>query len=141
MLEISPARYLDESELAFEYYKATGPGGQNINKVSSGVRLRFNVQRTEFLDAKEKERLRKMSAHRLTEDGNLLIEAHRYRTQFQNRTDAVKRLVSLLNSAIRIPKARIKSHLSLSARVTRTNEKKKQGMKKRLRKIILDDWE
>lgn len=141
MLEISPARFLDESELIFEYFKANGPGGQNINKVSSGVRLRFNVQRTVFLDGKEKERLRKISPHRFTEEGNLLIESHKYRTQFQNKTDAVNRLVSLLNAAIRIPKTRIKSHLNRSTRVARTNEKKKHSLKKNLRKYTQDDCE
>jgi len=140
-LEITPDRFFDETELTFEYIKATGPGGQNINKVSSAVRLRYNFIKSEFLNTKEKDRLRKIAAHRVTEDGYLLIEAHRFRTQIQNRADVINRFVSLINTAIRFPRIRIRTHPSRIARATRQIEKKKHGTIKRLRSNIPNDWE
>lgn len=141
MIRISPDLFLDESELSFEFIKASGPGGQNINKVSSAVRLRFNVQRNSVLNYEEKERLIKISGSRLTDGGDLIIEARKYRTQERNRLDAINRLILLINLAQKIPKIRIKTHPSKTAKAIRVNHKKRRGAVKNIRKMIIDDWE
>jgi len=141
MIEINPTLFLDESELSFEFIKASGPGGQNINKVSSAVRLRFNIQRTEILNLVEKERFILLAGNRITDDGDLIIEARSYRSQERNRQDALKRFIGLVRSSLLIPKARIKTHPSKSVRGARTNSKKKHGMLKYTRRKIPEDWE
>ena len=140
MIEINSDLFLDESELSFEFLKSSGPGGQNINKVSSAVRLRFNIQKTAILNPDEKDRLCKLAGNRRTNENELIIEARRYRSQEQNRFDAIKRLVALINSALIIPKTRIKTRPSKSAQVKRTNEKKKRGELKNTRRNNPDDW-
>jgi ribosome-associated protein len=141
MIEISPFRFLDESEITFEYLKASGPGGQNINKVSSAVRLRFNIHKTSTLNPEEKLRLSRLAGNRLTTDGLLIIEARRFRSQDQNRLDAIQRLVHLINSAIKSPKMRIRTRPSRTARASRTLEKKKRGDLKKTRRYNPDEWE
>lgn len=141
MIKISPDRYLDDSDLSFEYIKASGPGGQNINKVSSAVRLRFNVKRNSILNYEEKERLIKIAGSRMTDDGDLIIEARKYRTQERNRLDAINRFILLINLALIIPKTRIKTRPSKSAKAIRVNYKKKRGAVKKIRKMIFDEWE
>jgi ribosome-associated protein len=141
MIRISPDRYIDDRDLSFEYIKASGPGGQNINKVSSAVRLRFDVQRNSVLNYEEKERLIKIAGSRMTDDGDLIIEARKYRTQERNRLDAINRLILLINLALIIPKTRIKTRPSKTAKAIRVNHKKKRGVVKNIRKMIIDDWE
>jgi ribosome-associated protein len=140
MIQITTSRQLDENEIYFEYLKSSGPGGQNINKVSSAVRLRFDIHSTSFLSAEEKIRLFRIGGKRLTDDGVLIIEAKNYRTQEKNRKDATRRLINLLSAAIDIPKTRLKTRPSLRARATRRLDKKKRGELKRIRKFTLDDW-
>ena len=140
MIQISPSRYLDENEFSIEFFKASGPGGQNINKVSTAVRLRFHIQSSSCLRSDEKIRLSKLAGNRLTDEGFLIIEAKNFRTQDKNRLDATQRLVYLLKAAITIPKARIKTKPSRGAKASRTNEKKKRGELKRNRRYIPDDW-
>jgi len=140
MIQISPSRSLDENEISIEYLKASGPGGQNINKVSTAVRLRIHIQSTTFLSSDEKLRLIKLAGNRLTDDGVLLIEAKKFRTQEKNRLDAIQRLIYLFKAAIIIPKKRIKTQPSRRAKATRTLEKIKRGEVKRNRRYIPDDW-
>jgi ribosome-associated protein len=140
MIQISSSRYLDENEISIEYFKASGPGGQNINKVSTAVRLRIHIQSSPSLSIDEKQRLSRLSGKRLTDDGFLIIEAKSFRTQEQNRLDATHRLIHLFKTAIIIPKTRIKTQPSRRARATRTVEKKKRGEVKRNRRYIPDDW-
>ncbi|MFZ3078869.1 MAG: alternative ribosome rescue aminoacyl-tRNA hydrolase ArfB, partial [Bellilinea sp.] len=106
MIEITSTLFLDESELQFDFIRASGPGGQNVNKVSSAVQLRFDAVKSPSLPAEVKERLIKLAASRMTEDGVLIIEAKRYRSQEKNRTDAVQRLVTLIQKAAEPPKKR-----------------------------------
>lgn len=140
MIQITPLRNLNEIELDIEYFKASGPGGQNINKVATAARLRFHIFSTASLSSDEKIRLIKLAGNRVTEEGFLIIEAKRFRTQEENRHDAIQRLLYLLKSAIVIPKKRIRTQPSLRARAARTIDKKKRGEIKKNRRIIPDDW-
>ncbi len=96
MLEVTPDVKIDESEIEINFIRASGPGGQNVNKVSSAAQLRWDVRATPALNAEVKARLVKLAGGRVTEDGILIIEAKRYRTQEQNRLDAIARLGHLL---------------------------------------------
>ena len=140
MVQILPFRSIDEDSLSIEYFKASGPGGQNINKVATAVRIRFDFQSTSSLSTDEKKRLINLAGNRITDDGFLIIEAKRYRTQEKNRLDGIQRLTNLLRAAIAIPKSRIKTKPSKSARALRTNEKKRRGEIKKNRRFIPEDW-
>ena len=134
MIKITPNIELDESELSFSFVRASGPGGQNVNKVSSAVELRFDVARCLSLPDALKERLKKRAGRRLTEDGLLLIAAQRFRTQGLNRKDALERLVGLLQSAAIEPKIRKATRPSRSAREKRLQIKRQDSLIKQTRR-------
>jgi ribosome-associated protein len=141
MIEFSQSRFINDSDLSFEYIKSSGPGGQNINKTSTAVRLRFNLMATTSLDPEEKIRLIKIAGKRFIEDGYLVIFARRFRSQEQNRVDAIRRLITLMNSAIVEPKTRIITKPSSTARLKRSLEKKKMGALKKNRHFNPEEWE
>lgn len=141
MIEITSSLKIDESEIQFDFIRATGPGGQNVNKVATSVQLRFNVKNSPSLPADVRERLIKLSGSRITEDGVLLIEAKRYRTQEQNRLDAMRRLMALIQKALEKPKVRKATRPSMTARAARVGAKKKHGEIKRTRRFKPEDWE
>ena len=124
MIEISSALKIDENELHFTYIRASGPGGQNVNKVATSVQLRFAVLASTSLPEDVKERLIKLGGSRMTEDGILIIEAKRYRTQEQNRSDAIQRLTTLIYKASQAPVARHATRPSHASQVkkSRTEE-------------------
>lgn len=141
MIEISPTLKLDESELQFDFIRSAGPGGQNVNKVSTACQLRWDVRATSVLLPEVKERLIKLAGSRVTEDGVLIIEARRYRTQEQNRLDAIQRLIALVQKALEAPKPRKKTRPSVTSSAARVNEKKRRGAVKRTRRYNPADWE
>lgn len=141
MLEITPTLKLDEKELAFDFIRSSGPGGQNVNKVSSAVQLRFEVANSPSLPSEVKQRLIKLAGKRITEDGVLLIEANRYRGQEQNRLDAIQRLVILIQKAAVPPKNRKATRPSVTSKAARVGDKKMRGEIKKLRRFNPDDWE
>ena len=141
MISISSTLSIDESELHFDFIRSAGPGGQNVNKVATAVQLRFDVANTPSLPAEVKERLVKLAGSRMTEEGVLLIEAKRYRTQEQNRYDATQRLISLVQNALVKPKQRKATRPSVTARAARLADKKKRGETKRIRRYNPDEWE
>jgi ribosome-associated protein len=134
MIEITPDVYLDENELHYEFMRASGPGGQNVNKVATAVQLRFDVQGSPSLPEAVKPRLAKLAGKRMKADGSLLIEAKRYRTQEQNRQDAEQRLIKLIQRALEKPKPRKHTRPSAAAREKRLAEKKRRSDLKRSRK-------
>jgi len=138
MIQITPSLQLDERELRFEYIRASGPGGQNINKVATAVQLRFNV-RDSSLPETIKTRLAKVAAKRISKEGTLIIEAKRFRTQEQNRQDATKRFVVLLRKASEESKPRKKTKPTKASKEKRLTAKKHlSGIKKIRRNEIFD---
>jgi ribosome-associated protein len=136
MLQVTPKLLIPRSELNITFIRASGPGGQNVNKVSSAVQLRFNIWASRSLADDVKSRLGKLAGKKLNQSGELIIEAKRYRVQEMNRVDAEKRLVSLIRKAIVQPKKRRASHPTLASTKRRIESKVHKGMVKKLRNSI-----
>lgn len=135
MLKITSTFAVDEKELTCEFVRASGPGGQNVNKVATAVQLRFDVLHSPSLAKELKERLTKLAGSRMTRDGILVIEAKRYRTQERNRQEAVERLVALIQKALATPKKRRPARPSAAAKAKRFDAKKRRGTIKQLRRV------
>jgi ribosome-associated protein len=125
---------IDENELDFEYMRASGPGGQNVNKVSTAVRLRFDVRGTAALPEDVRERLMRLAGRRLGDDGFLSIHAQRSRTQESNRSDAVERLVALIERACERPRLRRATRPTAASRERRLTAKRRRGQTKESRR-------
>ena len=141
MIAITPSLALDESEIQLEFVRAAGPGGQNVNKVATAVQLRFDVRRSPSLPAEVRARLVKLAGRRVSEDGVLVITARRYRSQERTRSDAVQRLVKMIQKAATRPRVRKATRVSFSARAARVDDKKRRGEIKRRRRRHPEDWE
>ncbi|HLF72982.1 MAG TPA: alternative ribosome rescue aminoacyl-tRNA hydrolase ArfB [Anaerolineales bacterium] len=126
MLEITPSIKIDERELQLEFTRASGPGGQNVNKVASAVQLRFDVANSS-LPEQVKTRLIQLAGQRITTEGVLLIEAKRFRTQEQNREDAIQRFAQLVRRAAARPKLRKRTKPTQASREKRLKAKKERG--------------
>ena len=136
MISITPDIVIHEKELTFEFVRSSGPGGQNVNKVSTAVLLRFDVRASDQIPFEVKQRLKTLAGKRMTEDGMLIIKASRFRKQEQNRQDAVERLVRLLRAAAVKPKRRIKTRPTKAAKERKLGAKKHRGNLKKLRKKV-----
>src|SRR5512138_2057510 len=126
MIEITSSLSIDENEIQLDFIRSSGPGGQNVNKVASGVQLRYNIVTSTTLPDEVKQRLHSIARNRITQDGVLIIEAKRFRTQEQNREDAVARLVALIYQATEKPKTRRKTRPSAASQAERIEEKKRR---------------
>lgn len=132
-IEVTPEIVLDQSELAFSFARAGGPGGQNVNKVETAVQLRFDVTHSPSLDDPVKRRLKRLAGTRLTKEGVLVIFAKTHRSQERNRQDALARLLRLIAAAAEKPELRVKTRPGLAARQHRIETKVRRGETKRLR--------
>ena len=129
---------IDPTELKFSFIRASGPGGQKVNKTSSGVQLRFNAVRSPSLSPEIKDRLLKLAGSRATVNGEIVIEAARFRTQEANRKDALDRLTRLIRQAAHRPRRRRPTKPTQASRRRRLEAKKQRGQVKRLRRKPID---
>ncbi|MFZ1642011.1 MAG: alternative ribosome rescue aminoacyl-tRNA hydrolase ArfB [Candidatus Contendobacter sp.] len=135
-MNVTPTISIHENELQFQFKLASGPGGQNVNKVATAAELRFDVARSPSLPEPVRARLLALAGSRVTQDGELLITARRFRSQERNRQDAIDRLVALIQKAATPPKPRIKTKPSRAAKRRRMDEKRRIGEKKQTRRPV-----
>ncbi len=138
MIRITPTISIDDDELSESFVRSSGPGGQNVNKVSTAVELRFDVGKSPSLPEPVKVRLVRLAGYRMTKDGVLIIQAERFRTQDANRKDARDRLVELIQAATVVPKKRIKTKPSRASKERRVEGKKKRSDVKKMRRASWD---
>lgn len=139
MIEITPEIVLDDAEISERFIRAPGPGGQNVNKTASAVQLRFDAKASPALSPPVFARLRALAGRRLTAAGVLVITAHRFRTQEQNRKDALDRLIVLLRAAAEPPKRRRPTRPGKAAKQRRLDDKKHASSIKRGRGRVASD--
>ncbi|MGD1048561.1 MAG: alternative ribosome rescue aminoacyl-tRNA hydrolase ArfB [Candidatus Krumholzibacteriaceae bacterium] len=136
MIRVTRSIAIDDSEITFEFIRSSGPGGQNVNKVATAVRLRFDARRSVSLPADVRERLIRLAGKRAGEDGVLMILARRRRTQEANRRDAVERLVALTARAAERPRSRRATRPTTASRERRLDAKRLRAGKKAARHAI-----
>ena len=135
-VEITPDISLPDNDLTWSFVRASGPGGQNVNKVATAAQLRFDLAGTQSLQPAVKQRLRSLAGRRVTEDGALLIVARNQRTQEGNRREALERLVELVRQALVAPKARKATRPTRAARERRLETKTQRRATKQLRSRV-----
>jgi ribosome-associated protein len=136
---VTPGILLDESEFDFSFVRASGPGGQNVNKVATAVQLRFDVRRSPSLPDDVRRRLERLAGRRLTQEGIMVISAQRFRSQERNRQDAVDRLVALIQEAAIPSVPRQPTKPSAAARQRRLDSKGQRSTIKSLRSRERDE--
>ena len=140
-IAVSPGVVIPDGDLALSFVRSSGPGGQNVNKVSSAVQLRFDLAATGALDEPVKRRLRGLAGRRLTTDGAIVIIARNHRTQERNRAEALERLCDLVRRALAEPRPRKPTAPTRASRKRRLESKTRHGRDKRLRGRVHGDGE
>jgi ribosome-associated protein len=136
VIRITDKISIDESELNYDFVRASGPGGQNVNSVATAVQLRFDVQGSPSLPADVKRRLADLAGSRMTQGGELILEAQEHRTQERNRRSARERLFALLQDAARPPKRRRRTKPTAASKRRRMENKRRRSEIKRLRRRV-----
>ena len=136
MLKINSTLFVNENEIIFNFIRSSGPGGQNVNKNSTAVQLRFDILNSSSLPVEVKNKLIKISGTKVSNKGVLIISANRYRSQHKNRSDSINRLIDLLKKASRKPKLRKKTKPPTSLNEERLKTKHKRSKLKKLRRTV-----
>jgi len=136
MIPITATVAIDDREVTYDFIRASGPGGQNVNKVATAVQLRFDVKHSPHLSEAVRNRLVALAGRKVTEGGILIIEAKRFRTQEQNRQDALDRLVALIRKAVHKPKPRIKTRPSKASQEKKLAAKRYRSRIKQMRRRV-----
>ncbi len=134
MIRVTGTISIHEEEIHQEFIRGSGPGGQNVNKVATAVQLRFDVAHSPSLPEDVRERLTRLAGRRMTKEGYLVIDARRFRTQEQNRQDAVARLVGLIRQAAQRPKMRKRTSPTLASQERRLESKHRRSQIKKMRR-------
>jgi ribosome-associated protein len=139
MIRVTDTIQIDEGEIEESFVRSSGPGGQNVNKVSSAVQLRFDVRKSPSLTDEVRRRLERLAGRRLTKDGVLVLIAQSHRAQERNRADALERLLELIRAASVRPKPRTKTRPTLASKKRRLESKTRRAKVKRHRAVPDED--
>jgi len=137
MVQVTEGIRIGEGEIRERFIRSSGPGGQNVNKVATTVQLRFDVRNSPSLTDAVRERLIRLAGNRVTREGELVIEAGRFRTQERNRRDARERLAEWVRKAAVPPRRRVETRPTAGAEARRLTEKHRRGEAKRARRPVL----